>query len=70
MPTFVRFENRTHIIAPNSGGDFSLCGVLSDDEDSELVWESTTSTTVTCPDCIAIIRECQGVKTRKVVATR
>ena len=70
MPTFIRFENRIHLVAPNSGGDFSLCGVLSDDEGPELMWEPTTSTTVTCPDCVDIIRLCKGVKTRMVDAIR
>lgn len=70
MPTFTRFEKRTHLVSPASGHEFSLCGISFDAGETEgepsLVWKPTTSTTVTCPSCIMIIRECQGVKTRDV----
>ena len=70
MPTFVRFENRTHLVSPIGGSEHTLCGVAFDaggsEDEPSLTWKVTTNTTVTCPWCVLVIRECKGVKTRDV----
>mgnify|MGYP001584875002 CR=1 FL=1 len=70
-PRYVRFERRTHLVSQLQGGEFSLCGVAFDAGDSEnepaLRWQATDSTIVTCPDCIAVIDTCRGVRTRGAI---
>jgi hypothetical protein len=72
MPTFVRFERRTHLVSPLGGGEHTLCGVAFDACDSEgmpsLSWKPASSTVVTCPDCGRVIQECRWVEVRKPLA--
>lgn len=66
MSDFVKAEGLVHFVQPSTGYEHTLCGDAFDLDSDEpgYQWEPTKSTTVTCPTCAAIIRACQGIKTR------
>lgn len=49
-----------------SGIDFTLCGItLDSDPGTAGSFEIINASAVTCPDCIAIIKACRGVKIKE-----
>jgi hypothetical protein len=66
MHKFVWFEEAVHLLSPLSGGEFTLCGVAFDAADSEqdtaLCFEETNSKTVTCEECMKVIKHCRKVR--------
>lgn len=45
------------------GPDYTLCGITLDgDSETAGSYEVVEGKAVTCPDCIAIIRHCRGVR--------
>jgi len=62
---YLKNKNGVHLI--NSvlmGGEFTLCGLAYDLIDSNNGGElfPTNKKVVTCPECIKIIKLCQGIK--------
>ena len=48
-----------------TASDYTLCGITLDDDDKTAgPHEIVRGNAVTCPDCIAIIKHCRGVKTQ------
>ena len=51
-----------HLDSP-LGIDYTLCGLsLDDDPKTTGPHEVVTASAVTCPDCIAVIKHCRGVR--------
>lgn len=65
MADFVRAEGVIHMISPIQA-EFTLCGDAFDlaSDVADYAWQATTATTVTCPICATVVRDCQGVRTR------
>lgn len=66
---FVENDKGVHIWCPLNG-EFTLCGDAFDAPDSEDDWDEgpfveTRKRTVTCPDCIAVILACRGLRVKK-----
>lgn len=50
-----------------NGADYTLCGItLDDDPETAGPSEIVTAAAVTCPDCIAIIKHCRGVRIQRL----
>lgn len=48
---------------PGTASDYTLCGITLDgDSMAAGPHESVTAAAVTCPECIAIIKHCRGVR--------
>lgn len=61
----IEAEGLVHMVSPTMA-EFTLCGDafdLGSDVDG-YAWSKTRRVSVSCPSCSAIIRACQGVKTR------
>ena len=63
-------DDGVHLMGPDLGGEFTLCGVAFDcEEDRELdggPLVRTKKKVVTCPHCIRIIDYCKGVKIKRI----
>jgi hypothetical protein len=54
--------NITHIESV-LGCDYTLCGVTLDQDDKTAGdYKSVEADKITCPDCVALIKLCQGLK--------
>jgi hypothetical protein len=61
---FVEAEGLVHLVNEASGGEHTLCGDAFDlgSDAPGYEWCTTTSRTVTCPNCAAVIKLCRGVR--------
>jgi len=58
----VDYSNVLHLSSA-TGIDYTLCGLsLDDDPMTTGPHEIVSATSVTCPECIAIIKHCRGVR--------
>ena len=63
--SFVEAEGFVHFL--NAGlSEYTLCGDAWDlgSDEPGYEWKATESRTVTCATCAAIIKSCQGIRTR------
>ena len=61
----VEAEGLVHAVNHVIGGDFTLCGDAYDlgSDEPGYEWKPTKAKAVTCPNCAAIIRSVQGLRT-------
>lgn len=58
-------DNPTVLHLHHPTTDYTLCGITMDgDEATAGGFETVESAAVTCPDCVAIINHCRGVRTK------
>lgn len=65
---FIERDGEIHFVAPDIGGEFTLCGDAFDADLSEGdvgSWNKTRSKIVTCHDCARVILACRGVRVSK-----
>jgi len=67
--TYVENGDGVHVMGPTeiAGGEYTLCGDAFDIAETERDFEpgpfrSTKKRIVTCPACVAIIKQCRGIK--------
>ncbi len=57
-----------HVIMPSGDGEHTACGMafdISSDEKELGEWVTVSSKTVTCPDCIGVVEDYRGIRTKK-----
>jgi len=63
MAELVKTDTGICFVSPVGGGEFTLCGLAYDDEDSG-GHQQTNAQTVTCLECAKVIKAVRDVKTR------